>query len=615
MIFSQGIYYSSITRLTDPYYRTSIGVFNIIDCSTKDLYVDTSSTISGYLEWGDIALSPDGKIYGLARDGIYLIDIANQNHIKIIDPPPFPRWKKGITCTKNNVLIFGERDIFGYDLNTSIMTHYGKVPFSLSIWSNIFLYNGMLMGSGNDKIIQIDTADPLNSKIYCTFPFSGLLSVTEVSISCDSVAIFAFFIGGEIYLVDPIDCSLSLYCKLPTDPPDHFQGSSPNFMFMPPAPCTIRLDLDFLDETISGNDYSDTIYCSLPASFIFSETDFYSDKPWDSLRIWIENGPPGISLETDIPPFGMVSGQSSNRLLITATNQSSFEQLNPIISSLRLSGNIPPGISNLKIGFLGWADQLRTDTAFAYITLIGRVYSSGIGQSIEICSSDSAINLFTLLSNDASNIGTWYPSTIQDGIFTPGQDSQGLYNYIVKDDNCGPDTAEFVVKTFPEPNFDLGNRMSICIGDTIHFKVDVPNATITWFDGTTGPNIYLTEPGLVWVNVFDEFGCSYEDSIQVLINDNCIIEKIFIPNVFSPDGNGINDDWSILPQPGVVMMEVSIYDRWGNILFHQRSASISWNGNTTSQQPVPPGVYVYSLELETTNHEKLSKIGDVSIVR
>jgi len=85
--------------------------------------------------------------------------------------------------------------------------------------------------------------------------------------------------------------------------------------------------------------------------------------------------------------------------------------------------------------------------------------------------------------------------------------------------------------------------------------------------------------------------------------------------VFSPDANGINDDWSIPPHPDVLMMEVSIFDRWGNILFHQRSASISWNGKTNSQQPLPPGVYVYSLELETSNHGKLSKIGDVSIVR
>ncbi len=616
-IKGQEIYFSSITDLEYPFLKSTIGKFDLNDCSINELYVDTSSWLSGYLAWIDIAVCPDGEMYAMGnKEGIFHIDIQGQSYSQILDPlPNSPRWRKGITCTKDTVLIFGERGIWGYNLNTSLLKYYGNVPFSMAIWSNIFEYNEMLMGSGNDNIIQIDTANPANSNIHCTFPKPGLLGVFEVAISCDSVAVFAFFIDGEIYLVDPLDCSILHYCTLPQQPDETLQGFNTNFMFMPPEPCTIHLDLDFLNATINGNDYKDTLYCDLPSSFIFSETDLFSDKPWDSLSVWIEEGPPGVYLNGNAPPFATLQGQFTNQLSFKATQTTNLNQLEPYMSSLTLTGVMPTGYTQVKIGFLSWADYLVSDTAYAYITLIGRTNSSGSGQAIEICPDDQPILLSTLISDNAFLQGTWNPLTWIQGVYTPGQDPSGTYIYIVEDPFCGTDSANFEINYFPKPIFDLGAPDYLCPGDTIHIELNIPNSTITWFDGTTGTSIYLFSPQEIWVNVMDEFGCTYQDSASIVYDNECLLKEIFIPNIFSPDGNGINDEWIIPLHEGILSMKVTLFDRWGSALFHQEAPSIQWRGDTFDNQIVPQGVYVYMLMLETYDHITIAKVGNVTVLK
>ncbi len=614
---SQQMFYSSTQKIQGLEYRTVIGTFNILNCQRTEIYVDTTDISNGYIEWGDIAFCPDGNLYALGHDGIYLIDLNSKTHTKITSGPPGGIQPKGMTCTKDSVLIFSNRDknIYTYDLKSQQLAFKGRVPDSLFIWANIFWIDGKLMGSSNTKVVEIDLNNPSNSQLYCTLPSSGLLSFTQVAISCDSIALFAFYISGEIFLVNPADCSFSYYCSLPEAGIITYQGSDPAFMFMPPEPCKIDIDLDLFDETIAGIDYKDTISCSLPGQFLFSQIDLFSDKPWDSLSVWIEQGPPGFYLDGVSPPFASLSGSQSKRLDYYNINSGNLADLSPYLNDLLLTGTLPPGFTSVKIGFNVHAKNLISDTAYAFITLVGRSTSSGMDGAISYCPDDQSFLLSSLISLNATTGGQWTPATQLDGQFNPAIDQPGVYLYIVQDPYCDPDTAVFSILPHLVPFIGLGPDKHICSGDTMTLSVQNSNVVAVWSTGDSGPTIIITNPMDVWVNVTDEFGCTYSDSIRIAYDDQCIAKKLFIPNVFSPDNNGINDQWVVGPDPGIQSMEVTIFDRWGDALYHQKGSSVSWNGNTFSEEDVASGVYVYQILFTTPEQHLVMKTGNVTLVK
>jgi len=74
--------------------------------------------------------------------------------------------------------------------------------------------------------------------------------------------------------------------------------------------------------------------------------------------------------------------------------------------------------------------------------------------------------------------------------------------------------------------------------------------------------------------------------------DNCIYYKL--PNVFSPDNDGINDLFQPFPYDFVEKVDMKIYNRWGELVFETNNPDILWNGKyLETDNDVPDGVYYY----------------------
>jgi gliding motility-associated-like protein len=83
------------------------------------------------------------------------------------------------------------------------------------------------------------------------------------------------------------------------------------------------------------------------------------------------------------------------------------------------------------------------------------------------------------------------------------------------------------------------------------------------------------------------YGCTSEDSMQVKI-----VSGIFIPNAFTPNGDGVNDYWRIpFLDPGLGA-EVNVFNRWGQLVYHSSASTVSWDGKLNGH-PQASGVYVY----------------------
>lgn len=93
-----------------------------------------------------------------------------------------------------------------------------------------------------------------------------------------------------------------------------------------------------------------------------------------------------------------------------------------------------------------------------------------------------------------------------------------------------------------------------------------------------------------------------------------IIDGLIIPNVFTPDGDGINDDFEIKGS-GFSSFKCSIFNRWGNLMFESSAAQIKWDGSTLSGTLASPGTYFVILEIGTLNGQTIEHKGTVTLVR
>jgi gliding motility-associated-like protein len=112
----------------------------------------------------------------------------------------------------------------------------------------------------------------------------------------------------------------------------------------------------------------------------------------------------------------------------------------------------------------------------------------------------------------------------------------------------------------------------------------------------------------VVLTIKDAKGCI--DSTSMLIR---IIEGIKIPNVFTPNGDGVNDFFRIA-NSGLSNYTIRIFNRWGNLVFETTAPEIVWDGRTPSGAEVLPGTYYYILDAGSTTTDYSTK-GYITVFR
>jgi len=99
--------------------------------------------------------------------------------------------------------------------------------------------------------------------------------------------------------------------------------------------------------------------------------------------------------------------------------------------------------------------------------------------------------------------------------------------------------------------------------------------------------------------------------------------NVYIPNVFSPNRDGRNEDFRIFACQGVRSVNtVRVFDRWGGVVFEEDRFEPNcldgiklWDGTGRSGKTVNPGVFVYIIEVEFLDDTKLLYRGDITVVR
>ncbi len=189
-----------------------------------------------------------------------------------------------------------------------------------------------------------------------------------------------------------------------------------------------------------------------------------------------------------------------------------------------------------------------------------------------------------------------------------GCDSTFLVSVIVSDIDVyvDADTTELVIT----------NSTNITV-------YDVPaNSTINWSTGETNvetititPTAAETGTQTYCVTVTDEYGCTDVDCIDITVIDPaCNETDIFIPNAFSPNGDGTNDVFMVRGRY-LRSIDMEIYDRWGELLFKDSGGElINWDG-TFRGKDLPNDAYSFRIHVQCEDTDNYEKIGNVSIIK
>lgn len=119
------------------------------------------------------------------------------------------------------------------------------------------------------------------------------------------------------------------------------------------------------------------------------------------------------------------------------------------------------------------------------------------------------------------------------------------------------------------------------------------------------------------IELLDVNGCMHEAEIVVRVKE---FDGVFVPNIFSPNEDGVNDRFLIYGKEVQGMVRnLRIYDRWGSLLyegeeFALNDESAGWDGRYNGQL-VSPSVYIYQASLSLTNGEEIRLKGDITLVR
>ena len=106
-------------------------------------------------------------------------------------------------------------------------------------------------------------------------------------------------------------------------------------------------------------------------------------------------------------------------------------------------------------------------------------------------------------------------------------------------------------------------------------------------------------------------GCLGDTTLYVALTEEV---RLFIPNAFTPNGDGLNDVFEIKGTP-VADFNLYIFDRWGGQIFSTHNYEEKWDGNNTVGDPVPAGTYVYQISGTDYLLRPLSFKGIVTVVR
>ena len=244
------------------------------------------------------------------------------------------------------------------------------------------------------------------------------------------------------------------------------------------------------------------------------------------------------------------------------------------------------------------------------------------GTTLNVCAGSTAPILPDTSSNGIK--GTWSPAAINN-------QASGTYTFTTAPGQCATASAKLAVTVVQIPSVNESADTTVFDGATIPsniFSGTPAGANFNWFN--TNPSIGLPAngsgniPSFTATNLTDaqisgtitvtpvNNGCAGDDKTYA-ITVKPLNKDIFVPNAFSPNGDGKNDILFVYGNY-IDELEMRIFNQWGEQIEVLNSTTRGWNG-TYRGKAQPVGVYVYTLKAVLSGGRKVNMKGSVTLLR
>jgi gliding motility-associated-like protein len=248
-----------------------------------------------------------------------------------------------------------------------------------------------------------------------------------------------------------------------------------------------------------------------------------------------------------------------------------------------------------------------------------------------ICVSDSVL-LHVLAENTSLNVSkiTWAPdpslALISANICGcevwayPKQNT--TYRVTVTNGACTPLVLPVTVAVTPTPTVTAGDDKMGIRG--MEFALDASSPDIVQYTWAPDYKLSCTDcqspvatPDVdttYEVTAINQYGCKSKDYLRVRVIEDCEGKMVYLPNTFTPNGDGINESLKVMG-PGVASVKrFRVFNRWGQMIFESTDPAAGWDG-TFNGTKLDPGVYMYYVDVECIDGRKTMKKGDVTLLR
>lgn len=246
---------------------------------------------------------------------------------------------------------------------------------------------------------------------------------------------------------------------------------------------------------------------------------------------------------------------------------------------------------------------------------------------VDIC--QGASYTFKLSDPDNSNTYQWS----KDGNPIPGEtgnqivlDQSGVYRVVGSTINgCTAISKPFTLNVHPTPTAQIDPISSeiMCSYDTLKLTATSdpsfqfrwePSDLFRYTGGNEGSSVtgVFKRPTLVSLTVYNNFGCYSSDSVFVNTKPCC---DIFVPNAFSPNGDGTNDYFKPILQTTQNIVLFQIFDRNGQMVYNNEDPKDGWNGKYKNGKDAAVSTYIYLLQYTCADGKNYSKKETFNLVR
>lgn len=265
-----------------------------------------------------------------------------------------------------------------------------------------------------------------------------------------------------------------------------------------------------------------------------------------------------------------------------------------------------------------------SDTVLIRVKLPGKL-SVGLGDTI-------CVGETVQLRAAGHELFTWTPAASLNNARIPNPLARPTTttNYIVIGTDslgCFSDTGVIPVIVYPIPQIDITDSIiRVAQGSSVPLRtIGSPDITRYLWSPATGLScITCPEPTTIinrrikyTLTVTNDGGCVSRDS--VIVEPFCTTSTVFLPNTFSPNGDGNNDVFYPRGLGDISIKSLRIFNRWGELMYERKDfkandPSAGWNG-TFKGAALTPDVYVYVAEVQCGNNEVYSMKGNVTLLK